>query len=173
MAKTVKKEKTKGTIAPPREEVVREALRTLERNGRLTPEGVVRAAKPDTSPLHPYFEWNNSIAANAHRLEQARQLIRSVPLILERAERIISTVRYVRDPEAEAEDQGYISIEQLQKEPESAWALLDYEFTRAAAALNRAEKLADALGVKKDVEGLAKRLTTVRRRIERRVTETV
>jgi len=47
-----------------------------ENGGLLQPESVVEAARPESSPLHSRFEWNNSVAAHQYRLEQARRLIR-------------------------------------------------------------------------------------------------
>jgi len=47
-----------------------------ENDGILMPEKVVEAARPASSILHSKFEWNNSKAAQAFRLWQARQLIR-------------------------------------------------------------------------------------------------
>lgn len=46
--------------------------------GRLTPEIVVDAAKPDGHPLHSRFEWDDEVAAESWRREQAADLIRSV-----------------------------------------------------------------------------------------------
>lgn len=46
--------------------------------GELTPEDVLSDAKHDNSPLHSFFEWDNTAAAHQHRLAQARGLIRSV-----------------------------------------------------------------------------------------------
>lgn len=46
--------------------------------GRLTPQIVVDAARPDAHPLHSKFEWDDSLAAEAHRRSQAADLIRSV-----------------------------------------------------------------------------------------------
>lgn len=43
--------------------------------GVLMPEAVVEAARPAASPLHSRFEWDDTAAAHAHRLWQARQLI--------------------------------------------------------------------------------------------------
>jgi hypothetical protein len=51
---------------------------TNERNGVLPPQDVVEAARAEDSPLHDFFEWNDSRAAEAHRLNQARALIRVV-----------------------------------------------------------------------------------------------
>lgn len=47
-----------------------------ENGGELKPEDVVEAARPDDSPLHSKFEWDDSEAARQHRIWQARQLIR-------------------------------------------------------------------------------------------------
>lgn len=52
--------------------------------GELTPEDVLADAKHDNSPLHPFFEWSDTAAAHAHRLAQARGLIRSVVAIYTR-----------------------------------------------------------------------------------------
>jgi hypothetical protein len=46
--------------------------------GRLIPESVEEAARPKNHPLHPFFEWDDSIAARAYRVDQARHLIRLV-----------------------------------------------------------------------------------------------
>lgn len=57
--------------------IAKELRRIAKANGGvLQPEAVVRAATPESSPLHSRFEWNDDVAAQAHRLWQARQLIR-------------------------------------------------------------------------------------------------
>lgn len=47
----------------------------------ITPQAVVEAAKPKASPLHRYFEWNDSAAAENYRRWQARELILSVHIV--------------------------------------------------------------------------------------------
>ena len=56
------------------------ALERLARKtgGLLTPDGVLRAAASPKSPLHGYFTWDDTEAARAWRLHQARHLIASV-----------------------------------------------------------------------------------------------
>lgn len=49
--------------------------------GELTPEDILHDAKHDNSPLHSFFEWDDSAGAHQHRLAQARGLIRSVVAI--------------------------------------------------------------------------------------------
>lgn len=46
--------------------------------GKLTAENVVDEARPVDHPLHPRFEWNDSIAGEEFRIIQARALIRRV-----------------------------------------------------------------------------------------------
>ena len=145
---------------------VEEAIRALERGGRLTPESVVAAARDPQSPLHDRFEWDDTAAANAWRLVQARQLIRSVHVNVTVDDRVISTVHYVRDPMVEAEDQGYVSVDQLRSEPDNARAMLRYEVSRALACLQRAEDLAAVLGVQAEVQASVRRLEKLRKRIE-------
>jgi hypothetical protein len=43
--------------------------------GVLKPEDVVKSAERKTSPLHRYFDWDDTEAAREWRLHQARQLI--------------------------------------------------------------------------------------------------
>lgn len=58
-------------------------LQRLARRSRdpLPPSTVVDAARPKSSPLHDYFEWDDTIAAEQHRLSQARSLIAAVILL--------------------------------------------------------------------------------------------
>lgn len=55
-------------------------LQGLHESGGLTAERVVDLARPADHPLHVRFEWDDSIAAEMYRREQARELIRSVKI---------------------------------------------------------------------------------------------
>ena len=46
----------------------------------LTPKNLVDEARPEDSPLHPEFDWDDSIAAEKWREEQARQVIKTIIL---------------------------------------------------------------------------------------------
>lgn len=50
-------------------------------NGRLTPELVLDTARDPGHPLHSRFEWDDSVAAERHRRDQAHRLIRSVRVV--------------------------------------------------------------------------------------------
>lgn len=61
---------------------VREHLQAIhDKYGTLTPALVVDEARDKAHPLHSRFEWNNGLAAEAWRREQASQLIRSVRVV--------------------------------------------------------------------------------------------
>jgi hypothetical protein len=53
-------------------------LEVRSQHGALTPRLVVESARPAESPLHDRFEWNDSVAGESWRREQARDLIQSV-----------------------------------------------------------------------------------------------
>ena len=49
-----------------------------EKRGFVTPSIVLEDARKSASPLHDYFEWDDSAAAEAWRISQANYLIRSI-----------------------------------------------------------------------------------------------
>ena len=56
-----------------------ELRRIYQQNGnKITPSDVVDAARPEDSPLHSRFEWDDSVAGEKYREAQAAQLIRTV-----------------------------------------------------------------------------------------------
>lgn len=62
-------------------ETLRQQLQTIHTSkGRLDPADVVTEARNDTSPLHRFFTWDDTEAAEQYRLDQARALIRRVKI---------------------------------------------------------------------------------------------
>ena len=55
----------------------------LAAENRLTAQELVDVSEPKTAPLHDAFEWNNKIAGNEWRKEQARRMIRSLLIVRE------------------------------------------------------------------------------------------
>lgn len=130
---------------------VREALERLERDGRLTAAGVLDSARDSASPLHRCFEWDDSVAGERYRLDQARRLIRSVRVEITVEESVIATPRYVRDPAAGLE-QGFVTQDQLRTEPQNAKALGRYEIARAAEHVTRAAGIAKSLNLRREFQ---------------------
>lgn len=65
-----------------------EVLEGLREQGEVGPELLVDSARPETSPVHHLFEWDDTTAGERYRLEQARLYI--------------ARVEYVPAPEREA-----------------------------------------------------------------------
>lgn len=53
-----------------------------EERKRVTPRALLDRAASESSPLHSFFEWDDSVAGKKWRLEQARELIASVEIIV-------------------------------------------------------------------------------------------
>lgn len=102
-------------------QAVGEALEALQQdNGqRITARIVVDAARPDDSPLHPCFEWDDVRAAELHREWQARQLISSVRVVLhDGTERKVQRafVNVVENAGEEGEQRGYVPMARVLSE---------------------------------------------------------
>lgn len=80
-------------------------LNRMGEEGRLTPKNVVDEARPEDSPLHPEFEWNDAIAAEKWREKQAQLLIAHTIIVNEEAEEkkpvrafFVTTERSIYEP---------------------------------------------------------------------------
>lgn len=137
-------------------EAIRSRLEQIaeDNGGRITPDAVVRDAEDASSPLHNQFEWDDTEAAKKWRLEQARQLIRSVKVDIQTEEKVVSTVRYVRDPSA-GDSQGYIETARLRDDRTLAVEALQSEIRAANAMVARARSLAEALGLEAEIRMVA------------------
>ena len=86
----------------------------------LREQDVLNDARSKKSPLHSYFEWDDSKAAEAHRLEQAAALIRrvKVEVIVAEDKPPIKVRAYISRSELAAsatpsEPGSYVAIEQI------------------------------------------------------------
>lgn len=68
-------------------EVIGAEIERLEdKNGVVEPAAVVEAARSRRSPLHAAFEWDDTVAAEEHRKQQARQLVAALVIVQVRTE---------------------------------------------------------------------------------------
>jgi hypothetical protein len=64
--------------------VAGKALEQIERKqGKLTPQIVLKEASAQSHPLHAYFDWDDSAAAKKWRLQQAGHLVRCITVTIE------------------------------------------------------------------------------------------
>lgn len=103
------------------------AARGLDAPEGLTPAEIVTAALPNTSPLHRFFEWDDSDAARQYRLWQARHLANSWRVEIAYVDDTRSPASYsvpglvsvVTQPQAPGEDlrRAYIPITDALAQP--------------------------------------------------------
>jgi hypothetical protein len=114
-----------------------ETVISLEsKQGKLEPDQIINEATKETSPLHYYFEWDDEVAGAAYRLDQARELIRRVKIVVTYEETEIKTVRYIRDVETPGDEQGYIAVKRIKAK--NVNATLAEELERVSGYLMRA-----------------------------------
>lgn len=133
------------------------ALAALERdNGRLMPQDVVNAARNRRSPLNPFFEWDDSVAAQRYRLQQASLLIRRVRVEVTVNQVPYRAPQYLLDPAADTdgERRGYQRLDVIRQHDDNSRAALVSEMQRVAQAVRRAKTVAVALGFVAEVEAI-------------------
>lgn len=134
-------------------EQVEEIKALMDPQGRVTPRQVVDAARDPSNPLNSHFTWDDSEAAEKHRENEARSLIRTARLQItietrrfDVQTRVKKVPMFVRDPDSSSGEQGYRHISHLRQDPNASHEAVTAEFARAMAALRRAKKIAVALG---------------------------
>lgn len=60
-----------------------EKVRKQDPNGKLAARAIWTRHRDASAPLHACFTWNNKAAADLHRDEEARNLIRSIKIVVE------------------------------------------------------------------------------------------
>lgn len=111
--------------------VAKELLQIQKSSAVITPKSVVHRAADPKSPLHKFFEWNNTKAAEKYREYQARQLILSVYIVDSEDENAFPVRAFVNlKPEADGEgfipDQGYISTRSIAGKQDYENQVLNY-----------------------------------------------
>lgn len=64
-------------------EVAAKVCDELEAKGTFSAEALVDASRDKDAPLHDMFEWNDTVAAEKYRIEQAKKIIRSIVVVME------------------------------------------------------------------------------------------
>lgn len=138
-----------------------------ENGGRVTAQQVFDAAQADKdSPLRHIFEWDKNKAFAAHNLDRARRFIASVKVNITTETKVVTAVAYVRDPERESDEQGYVSVDRVKTEDDLQREVLLREFDRIASLLKRARNLADYFDATEQVDALSDKLNLIRSHFE-------
>jgi len=115
--------------------------RIYSKNNALIASDVVNESRPKEAPLHPAFEWNDGVAAEEWRTHTARNLIRSVKVVLDNEHQ--SQTAYVNVVNEKGK-RNYQPIEVVVNRPDLyANAVYDVQIriNAALASLNELENL--------------------------------
>ena len=87
---------------------LRSELQTIyDKHKQLTPALVVEVARDEKHPLHSRFQWNDAVAGEAWRRQQAHELIRSVRVVYREADEANSE-KSVRAFHAVRKEDGHV-----------------------------------------------------------------
>jgi hypothetical protein len=139
-----------------------------DKDGYIDPHSVVEAARNPNSPIHNDFQWSVAAAAQENWLDQARALIRFVKVNVTINRRTVAAPYYVPDPERPTRSARYIELTIAGRNAEVAQQIMMAEMDRIAAAIKRAQQIAEVLGLSKMLDDLLEDVTTIRTAAERR-----
>lgn len=100
-----------------------ERIRLSNPEKMLVPSEVVAAARDKSSTLHSEFEWDDSVAANAYREQQARTIIRAVVIYEPSVGR--RTRAYLSVPTDRADGGGYRKTSDILSNPDYVSQLVE------------------------------------------------
>lgn len=147
-----------GKVAP---QIVGEHLEVLQAatGGEVRPSQVVEDARGGNSPLHPMFEWDDAQAAEQHRLDQARHLLRGVVIVYRKTEdeneppkTVNAFVRFARPNENEG---SYISISAAMSDDAKRAELLRRAWSEMQSWRRRYSDLTEFAGLFNAIEQFA------------------
>jgi hypothetical protein len=145
-------EKDAAIIGPEIERLSGEAL-----GKKVTPETVLDAARAKSSPIHTYFEWNNSKAAEQYRLEQARRMIRSISIQwVEPVKGKAVTTRAFQVIRGGQGGPGYVPIQVIQSDEEMMAELVERAQGEARSWHQRYQKLREVASLAPLFEAIEK-----------------
>lgn len=116
------------------------------RNGKAwSPKRIVDAARPSGSPIHKLFEWRDSVAAEAYRLDQARLLVRCLVVTIDNGKHATmrATVNF---------GDGYRSTDQVMESAELRQRLLNIALDEANRWRARYQHLSELASVFSAIE---------------------
>lgn len=126
-----------GSIHKVSAETAADVLEQLEIEGRLTAADLVDVSRPEDAPLHKEFEWDDAVAAEKFREEQARSVIRHLRIVYEEEEphRVYCNI--------ERGEANYIPIEKAVQQDDTRKKLLDNAYRELEAFKEKYEELSE------------------------------
>lgn len=110
----------------------------LEASGSLTPKRLVDVSRPEDAPLHNEFEWDDEVAAELYRENQAAHVIRCI--VVKTEEKAEPAVRAFF-PVHKENPSTYTSIQTIVKRPDLMDTLLEQAVKEMTAFQKKYESI--------------------------------
>lgn len=136
--------------------VIGKRLEWIAAGGEVTAASVLADAKLPHSPLHTFFEWDDNAAAQKYRLEQARKLVRSVRVVIEREGGIeVSARAFIVVTEGD-EDKKYLPVAEVMSDADYREQVIERALHEAESWRARYEAFEEFAGIVQAIEAAAR-----------------
>lgn len=104
-------------------QIAGEVCAQLEQSGELTPKRLVDVSRDPSAPLHKQFEWDDSVAAENYREQQARHIITCIVVKQDKAAEPIRAFYNITRKDGE-----YVSLDVVVSKPDLMEQLLSQAY---------------------------------------------
>lgn len=126
--------------------------------GSAKPRDIVEAARPEGSRLHSCFEWDDAVAAEAHREDQARYLVRSVVTVASEDVEGPQVIRaFVSIKDTETDERSYVTTSDAMEDEEIRNAVLEEVFRQLEALQEKFKDYSELAQIFESVDRAKKR----------------
>lgn len=150
---------TKGArFSKKKAQVYGECLEQIEKSyGELNPRTVVDEAKSSSSPLHNYFDWNNTSAAEKFRVQQAREMINHLTIVVnyETGEEIKAFFSVTEEADVRP---VYVNIERALSDPALRKQVIENAFGELKYWQERYKQYSEFRGIVRAIASTGRRL---------------
>lgn len=148
-----------GSLSEKQTKLVAAELRQIEQKySIITPKLVVAMAQDESSAMHNFFEWEDSVAAERYREWQARSLIMRVYVVRADAPNSEPVRAFVNIKSEEgdelAEDQGYVWGASLDSRPNYQAQVLTYAAAQLKLWRKKFGGFKEFFGVVREIDSL-------------------
>jgi len=140
-----------------------------ENEGQVTPQVVLQDAAQETSPLHTFFTWDDTAAAQKYRLNEARYLLRSIHVVIEAQNtehitRAFHRVEIIDEPEDNHQQEH--QVERVYVTAKTAFTNEDYRRQTIEAALRELESWRQRYKQYQELAHIFQFIDTIQERLE-------
>jgi len=125
-------------------------LEDIEKKEGVTPENVVEHAKNEETTLNKMFEWDNEIAGEKYRIQQARDILRNISVEYIKKDNTKTQIRaYVKTTQKHNDE--YRSIKSVVSDEEQYALLLNQAYKELNSTKNKYAELQEIQELLKDI----------------------